>query len=81
MLEETDDVDAEADEVLKDLQLLTESEEVATSDIRPQSMLIFFLMLLHMYFHHLKDVVFAYIKFSSSFLRFLNSVIKIVLKE
>lgn len=38
MQEIVDDVDAEAEEVLQELHLLTENEEVNSSDIRSQSM-------------------------------------------
>jgi hypothetical protein len=34
---EVDDVDAEAEEVLNELHLLTENEDFSTSDIRSQS--------------------------------------------
>lgn len=52
-MEDVDDVDAEAEEVLNELHLLTESEEVSSSDIRSQSKCIsvFFLKQLYLTTH------------------------------
>lgn len=36
-MQDVDDVDAEAEEVLNELHLLTKNEEVTSSDIRSQS--------------------------------------------